>query len=229
MNRIGIICAMQTEMDILLNALGEGKKVKLFGITFYEGKIEDKDVVLSLCGVGKVNAAIGTTLLINEFNCDLIINSGIAGGISPLKKRDSVIATELGYHDFNVSAFGYPYGQVPQMPRFFQVNPGLLVLVKSIFNKVGLEYKTTRIYSGDLFVTSKEELSKIEDKEGFAVEMEGAAIAHVCVRSGIDFIVLRYISDIIGEENQEENYMEFEAEMSNRSAMVTLKLLQNMN
>lgn len=229
MNKIGIIAAMQPEMDILLDALGEGKKVKLFGITFFEGEIEGKNVVLSMSGVGKVNAAIAATVLINEFQCDFIINSGIAGGVSPLKKRDSVIATELGYHDFDTTIFGYPYGQVPQLPKYFQVNPELIVLVKSIFNRIGLPYKTTRIYSGDQFVNSKEQLAKIDMKEGFAVEMEGAAIAQVCIRSGIDFIVLRYISDIIGEENQEESYIEFEKEMSNRSAQVTLKLLQNMN
>lgn len=229
MNKIGIICAMQPEIDILTNALEDAKKIKLFGLTFFEGVIEGKNVVLSLCGIGKVNASIGTTLLINEFGCDLIINSGIAGGVSPLKKRDSVIATELSYYDVDVTIFGYSYGQVPQMPKFYQTNPGILVLIKSIFNKLGLDYKATRVYSGDSFVTSKDKLKNIDDKEGFAVEMEGTAIAQVCVRSGIDFLVLRYISDIIGEENQEEDYLAFESEMANRSASITLKLLENIN
>jgi adenosylhomocysteine nucleosidase len=83
MNKIGIICAMKSEMDILLNAIGVGRKVKMLGCTFYEGSINNHEVVLSLCGVGKVNSAIAATLLISEFQCSVIINSGIAGGVSP--------------------------------------------------------------------------------------------------------------------------------------------------
>ena len=229
MNKIGIICAMNPEMDILLNALEGSKKIKLLGITFYEGRIKDHDIVLSLCGVGKVNAAQGVTLLISEFGCNLIINSGIAGGVSPLKKRDSVIASSLSYFDFDATIFGYEFGQVPSLPKEYMVNPELLVLTKSIFNRLGLSYKSTKVFSGDQFVTSFDQLKGIKEENGFAIEMEGAAVAQVCVKAGIDFIVLRYISDIIGEENQEENYLEFESEMANRSANVTLALLENMN
>lgn len=229
MSKIGIICAMKPEMDILLEGLGEGKKVKMLGVTFYEGNINNHHVVLSLCGVGKVNAAVAATLLISEFNCNLIINSGIAGGVLPLKKRDSVIATSLAYHDFDTTPFGYEFGQVPGMPKEYMVNPELLIMVKTIFNRLELPYICTKVYSGDKFVHSMEQLSGVKNEEGYAVEMEGAAIAQVCVKAGIDFIVLRYISDIIGEENQQESYIEFEKEMSLRSSKVTLQLLENMD
>ena len=228
MNKIGIICAMKSEMDILLNAIGEGRKVKMLGCTFYEGNINNHEVVLSLCGVGKVNSAIAATLLISEFQCSLIINSGIAGGVSPLKKRDSVIASSLLYYDVDVTPFGYEKGQVPGLPKEFMVNPDLLIFVKSIFNRLELPYKCTKIYSGDQFVVSFDQLNGIKAGDGFAIEMEGASIAQVCIRAGIDFIVLRYISDIIGEENQEEEYFKFEKDMAERSASVTLTLLKNM-
>lgn len=228
MNRIGIICAMNSELGILLNAIGEGRKVKMLGATFYEGEIGGHSVVLSLCGVGKVNASVATTLLINEFQCSFVINSGIAGGVSPLKKRDSVIATSLSYYDVNVTAFGYELGQVPGLPKEFLVNPDLLVMVKGIFNRLNLPYVCAKVYSGDQFVTSKAQLQGIKEEGGYATEMEGAAIAQVCVKAGIDFIVLRYISDIIGAENQAEDYEKFEQEMAERSASVTLKLLENM-
>ena len=194
MNKIGIICAMKSEMDILLNAIGEGRKVKMLGCTFYEGNINNHEVVLSLCGVGKVNSAIAATLLISEFQCSLIINSGIAGGVSPLKKRDSVIASSLLYYDVDVTPFGYEKGQVPGLPKEFMVNPDLLIFVKSIFNRLELPYKCTKIYSGDQFVVSFDQLNGIKAGDGFAIEMEGASIAQVCIRAGIDFIVLRYIS-----------------------------------
>lgn len=228
MNKIGIICAMNPEMDILLDALLDSTKVKLLGITFYQGKINNHEVVLSLCGVGKVNAAQGVTLLISEFGCNLIINSGIAGGVAPLKKRDSMIASGLSYFDVDATIFGYDFGQVPSMPKEYMVNPDLLVLTKSIFNRLGLPYKSGKVYSGDQFVTSFDQLKGIKDDGGYAIEMEGAAVAQVCMKAGVDFIVLRYISDIIGEENQEESYLEFEKEMANRSAKVTLLLLENM-
>ena len=228
MNKIGIICAMKNEMDILLNALGEGRKVKMLGCTFYEGEIGGHNVVLCISGVGKVNAAIATTLLINEFKATLVINSGIAGGVSPLKKRDSVIASSLSYYDVNVTPFGYEMGQVPGLPKEYMINPDLLILVKSIFNRLSLPYKCSKIYSGDQFVTTFNQLNGIKAGDGVAIEMEGAAVAQVCIRAGIDFIILRYISDIIGEENQEEKYEQFEAEMSERSAKVTLNLLNNM-
>jgi adenosylhomocysteine nucleosidase len=228
MNKIDIICAMKSEMDILLNAIGEGRKVKMLGCTFYEGSINNHEVVLSLCGVGKVNSAIVATLLISEFQCSLIINSGIAGGVSPLKTRDSVIASSLLYYDVDVTPFGYEKGQVPGLPKEFMVNPDLLIFVKSIFNRLELPYKCTKIYSGDQFVVSFDQLNGIKAGDGFAIEMQGASIAQVCIRAGIDFIVLRYISDIIGEENQEEEYFKFENDMAERSASVTLTLLKNM-
>ena len=227
MNKIGIICAMETELDELLQGMDSVEEVKIIGIKFYCSTLNDKEIILSLCGVGKVNAAMATTVLIERFNCDLIINSGIAGGVAPLKKRDSVIATKLMYHDVDVTGFGYPFGQVPGYPKEFIVNPSILLLVKKIFSKLNLNFKTLPIVSGDKFVTSKEMLSGIEYTDGYAVEMEGAAIAQVCIKAGIDFIVIRYISDIIGEVNQEEDYAKFEAEMASRSASVTLEFLKN--
>ena len=229
MNKIGIIAAMAPEMDTLLSGMENVESVKLLGIKFYIGNIKNKNVVLSLSGVGKVNAAMAATILINHFNCDLIINSGIAGGTSPLKKRDSVIATKLMYHDVDVTGFGYSYGQIPGMPKEFIVSPTLIILLKKVFNKLGLPYKDRPVVSGDKFVTNKDLLANVIYDGDYAVEMEGASIAQVCTKAGVDFIVLRYISDIIGEENQQEDYNTFEMEMSNRSAEVTLSFLENID
>jgi nucleoside phosphorylase len=108
------------------------------------------------------------------------------------------------------------------------VNADLLIFVKSIFNRLELPYKCTKIYYGDQFVVSFDQLNGIKAGDGFAIEIEGASIAQVSIRAGIDFIVLRYISDIIGEENQDEEYFKVEKDMAERSASVTLTLLKNM-
>lgn len=227
--KIGIICAMRPEVEIMERNLLNSRSSIIMGLPFYEGKIGNHDVVLSLSGMGKVNSAIGATVLINIYKVDIVINSGIAGGILPLKKRDSVIATSLYYNDVDARFFGYEYGQVPGMPMEFNSDPTLISKVEEIFNKMGLSYRKIKVVSGDQFVTSMEQLKNIPDQENIATEMEGAAIAQTCYRANIPFIVLRYISDIVGVVDDQEYYQEFEDEMSNRSSQITLELLKNID
>lgn len=228
MNRIGIIAAMQPEMELIKESIESCEKVNELGIEFYVGNIGNTDVVLSLCGVGKVNASMATAILISSFECNLIINSGIAGGVAPLNTKDVVVASSLMYHDFDTTLFGYAYGQVPQMPKEFVVNPNALMLVESTLNKLNIEYKTAKIYSGDQFVSSLDALKNVGEPTNCAVEMEGAAIAHVATKAGVDFIVIRFISDIIGADKQVDDYLAFESEMAKKSANITLQLLNNL-
>lgn len=228
MNKIGIIAAMQPEMEIIYNSMEDIEEINILGVRFYTGLIGECNVVLSLCGVGKVNAAMAATLLISEFECNLLINTGIAGGVEPLKTRDVIIASDLSYHDFDTTTFGYEYGQVPQMPKRFYSSANAIMLAKSICNKLKIDYKVASIYSGDQFISSMEKLKNLGEIEGVACEMEGAAIAHVAVKAGIDFLVIRFISDIIGAENQIEDYQKFEREMAEMSAKITLQIVNNL-
>ncbi|MBQ3253875.1 MAG: 5'-methylthioadenosine/adenosylhomocysteine nucleosidase [Acholeplasmatales bacterium] len=228
MRKIGIIAAMAPEMELILQSMEEVEKVTELGISFYDGFIGENEIILSLCGVGKVNAAMAATLLISQFGCDLLINTGIAGGVAPLKTGDVIIADSLMYHDFDTTIFGYEYGQVPQMPKEIKSNPVALLLVKSALSKLNIDYKCCKVYTGDKFVSSFEVLSNVDINDGAACEMEGAAIAHVAFKARVDFIVLRYISDIIGEESQIDNYLEFEGEMASRSAKITLQIVNNL-
>ena len=227
MEKIGIISAMRTEMDLILDEMDEINEIKYLGNTFYEGTISDNDIVLVECGVGKVNAAMATTILISEFSCDLIINTGIAGGLPGTKTKDVIIASGLGYHDFDIRLFGYEYGQVPHMPKIFPVNPECVMLCKSTLNKLNIDYKSGVILSGDKFVSDLSLLSECKNIDVLAVEMEGCAIAHVATKAGIDFIVLRYISDVVGEPSQNEDYLKFEDEMARRSADIAISLIKN--
>ena len=226
--KVGIVAAMKPEMEEILNEMDELESVKIFGSEFHRGYIGNVEVILTECGMGKVNAAIATTIMIREFECSFIINTGIAGGTKPLKHRDIVIAESLTYHDVDATIFGYKYGQVPGMPAEYPVAVENIVMVKSVLNKLGIEYKTAKIYSGDQFISSMDAFKNLDNTVGIATEMEGTGVAQTCVRAGVDFVVLRYISDVVGEENQEEEYFQFENDMAHESATICIKLLQNL-
>ncbi len=227
MIKIGIIAAMKPEMDILKENLDHIQDVKIAGFVFYLGKINEHEIVLCESGVGKVNAGIASSLMIAEFECNLIINTGICGGLG-LKKRDVVIAKEVRYHDFDASPFGYEYGQVPGMPKTFVPSMESTIMIKSVLNRLGINYENVPVYSGDQFVTSLKQVEKANPGEVFACEMEGAGVAQSCTKAGVEFIVLRYVSDCIGSENQEEDYKKFEHEMAERSANICLQIINNL-
>lgn len=226
--RIGIIAAMKHEMDLLLDELIDLEETKYLGYTIFSGTVNEHEVFILESGMGKVNASMATTILISEFSAELIINTGIAGGISPSKTTDVIIGTRLMYNDVDARVFNYEYGQVPQMPRFFQINPELLVLVKKSLNKANVSFKEGLIVSGDKFISSIEPLKEVIDLNPLATEMEGCAVAQVATRAGVDFLIIRYISDVIGLPSQIEDYFEYEDKMSKESALITKSILNNL-
>ena len=226
---IGIIGAMQEEVNILRENINAYESVKLCGVEFYLGNVNDKEVVLCQCAVGKVNAAIATTILINEFNCDFIINTGIAGGIKGVTTKDIVIGSKLRYHDLDVTIFNYEYGQVPGLPTYLYPNLESVIMIKKALLKLGYGYKEGTIFTGDQFVSSLEQLKNMDLDDVCIAEMEGVAIAHVCVKSAVDFMVLRYISDVVGAPNQVEDFIAFESEMAQRSAQICLEVLHELS
>lgn len=227
MIKIGIIAAMKHEMDLLKQNLDHIHDVKIAGFVFYVGKINENDIVLCECGVGKVNAGSASSLMIAEFECNLIINTGVCGG-KGLQKKDVVIAKEVLCHDVDATAFGYEYGQVPGLPKRLVPSIESVIMIKSVLSRLGINYECVPVYSGDQFVTSLEQIKKINPEEVFACEMEGAGVAQSCTKAGIEFVILRYVSDCIGDENQEYDYNTFEAEMSERSANICLQIINNL-
>lgn len=224
---IGIIAAMKIEMELILDKMVDVEENKIAGIKFYSGYIGDKEIILCESGVGKVNASSAATILISNYNVDLLINTGIAGGLNDTKCRDVILANGVAWHDFDIRLFGYEYGQVPELPKVFPVNPYVLMNVKSVLNKLNISYKEGIIISGDQFVTSLDKIENVKDLNALACEMEGAAIAQVATKAGVDFIVLRYISDLVGKKGQNEDYLAFETEMANRSSLICLKIIDN--
>ena len=168
-------------------------------MTFNKGKLWSNEVIAVVCGIGKVNAAVCTQILVSEFNVDKVINVGVAGGIGKdIYPGDVVIATNLVEHDMDTTAFGDPHGQVPRMDTFdFKCDSSLIESANSACKKVGgFNTFTGRIVSGDVFVADVEKIKWLEKEfNALSCEMEGASIAHVCYLNNIPVVVIRSISD----------------------------------
>ena len=196
---LGIIAAMSEELDIFLKDMQLDSSTTKAGMTFNKGKLWSNEVIAVVCGIGKVNAAVCTQILVSEFNVDKVINVGVAGGIGKdIYPGDVVIATNLVEHDMDTTAFGDPHGQVPRMDTFdFKCDSSLIESANSACKKVGgFNTFTGRIVSGDVFVADVEKIKWLEKEfNALSCEMEGASIAHVCYLNNIPVVVIRSISD----------------------------------
>ena len=226
--RIGIIAAMSSEYKQVAQLL-EDKTEHTEGIyTYTEGRIKNNTIILTQCGIGKVNAATGAVELIRTFQPDCIISTGVAGGIDRcLKVMDVVASQHIVYHDVWCGE-GNAYGQIQGMPTQFEGNPTLFNCAMSIDTQTAIHGGL--ICTGDKFITDREELDVIKGNfpEGLAVDMESAAIAQVCHIYKVPFISFRIISDTPGAENHWEQYTNFWGEMADRSFGVTKAFLESL-
>ncbi|MBO1197994.1 5'-methylthioadenosine/S-adenosylhomocysteine nucleosidase [Staphylococcus simiae] len=196
---IGIIGAMEEEVTILKNKLNDVSEITIAHVKFYSGILNDKEVVITQSGIGKVNAAISTTLLINNFQPELIINTGSAGALDEsLAVGDVLISSQVKYHDADATAFGYDYGQIPQMPLAYQADQTLIELVSTVVEEQQLTAKHGEMVSGDSFIGSVEQRQRIKATfpHAMAVEMEATAIGQTCYQFNIPFVVVRAVSDL---------------------------------
>ena len=195
---IGIIGAMEPEVEAIIATLEEKASETVSGITFYTGKIGEKTVAVAKCGIGKVFAALCAEIMILKYNPDLLVNTGVGGALaSGITTGDIVIASDLCQHDMDTSAIGDPKGLVSGINMIYfeadkRANEILLTSAKSL----GLNARLGRIASGDKFIASKEDKTRImTDFSADACEMEGCAIAQTAFVNGTPFAVVRAISD----------------------------------
>ena len=217
MRRIGIIVAMTSEYGLVKSLLDQGKECAVRGIPFTEGKIGNVEVVLAKSGIGKVCAAVGTMEMIQRYSPNVIVNTGVAGGIDPLTEvMDIVVGENMVYHDVWCGE-GNEYGQVQGLPARYVSDKALCKLALSVEHD-GNVYGGL-ICSGDKFITNKEELVEIKKRfpEGLAVDMESCAIAHVCYMCGVPFLSYRIISDTPGVKDHYKQYLNFWEEAPKRS------------
>ena len=211
---LGIICAMQIEADGIIALCQNTETTEKYGMTFTKGTLHGKDVVVVVCGVGKVNAGMCAAVLINDFKPDLVINSGVAGAVSPMVSiGDIVVGTKAVEHDMNTTPLGDRQGEVsfPKCKKmFFECDKDASRLLEEVC--AGLDdTKTVRgiIASGDIFISDRSQRLRLNDRFGaLAREMEGAAIGHVCWCCGVPFAILRAISDDI-DENKGVDFVKF--------------------
>lgn len=200
MNNVGIIVAMQEELDEILKIMKDIEEKEYYGISFIKGKIANKKVVVVKSGVGKVNAARTTQILIDKLNVESVINVGSAGALNPfLDIGDIVIGDKLIQHDFDITAFDHDKGYITGVGDYIYSDSELVEKLQNIANNLKNEtykIKTGVIASGDIFCTEITMKNKIYSKfNAECVEMEGAAIAQVCYLDKIPFVVIRSISD----------------------------------
>ena len=227
MTKLGIIGAMQVEVELLLAAMENKEKKTIAGSDFYEGTLEGLPVVVVQCGVGKVNAAICAQILCSCFAITHLVNTGIAGSLcADLDIGDLVVSRDAMYHDFDCVHFGYPYGKVPGMDTVsFPADEAMIGYAFAAAEAVNPGHtKIGRVASGDQFVAVKELKEKIiACTQGLCTEMEGAAIAQTACRNAIPFVILRAISDK-ADDSAEMDYPTFERIAAHRCAEVTRNL-----
>ena len=231
MTKLGIIGAMQEEVETLLALMENKKELHKAGSVFYEGILEGLPAVIVQCGVGKVNAAMCAQVLCDLFDVTHLVNTGIAGSLcAELDIGDLVVSRDAMHHDVDAVHFGYPYGKIPGMDVIsFPADDTLVNYAFEAAESVNPGHtKIGRVASGDQFVAVKEVKERIiANTQGLCTEMEGAAIAQTAYRNGIPFVILRAISDK-ADDSAEMDYPTFERIAAHRCAEVTRNLARQL-
>lgn len=201
---IGIIGAMDEEVALLIENITNKQEQTIANCLFVTGRIDENDVVLLKSGIGKVNAAMATTILHERFMPDYVINTGSAGGFTEnLKIGDIVVSSQVVYHDVDVTSFDYAYGQVPGMPAMYAADSQLVSLATNALKSLDVTSQEGIIATADTFMADPQHVKRIRDKfpTMLAAEMEAAAVAQVCFQYNKPFVIVRALSDIAGKES----------------------------
>lgn len=212
--KIGIICAMKEEFELIKRNIENQTTVNKTHLEFIEGQLCGKEVVGVICGIGKVNASICTQILISEFKCTHILNTGVAGGIKPgVKFKDIVLAEDLIQHDVDVTKFGHKLGEIPYIgTHSFKCDENLLNIAKSVCEEMVKENPSFnihvgRIVTGDQFIADNSMSDRLyKTFDALACEMESGSIAQACYLNEVPFLIIRAISDNGGDIAGDEFY-----------------------
>ena len=229
---LGIIGAMEVEVKELREMMENPQAQTVAGMTFYQGTIKGKEVVVVRSGIGKVNAGICSQILVDRYNVEGIINTGIAGSLkNEINIGDIVLATVAVQHDVDATGFGYPLGEIPQMGiKEFPADEKLRALAEECSKKANPDIQVFcgRVASGDQFISSKEKKNWISANfDAFCTEMEGAAIAQAAYLNNIPYLVVRAISDK-ADDSANMDYSEFEAKAVENSVRLMAAMLEAM-
>lgn len=229
---IGIIGAMDPEVDALKEYAHINNKTTIAGMEFCEGTMGDRNVVIVKCGMGKVNAGICANTLINDFNCTKVINTGVAGSLdNRIDIGDVVISTDAVQHDYDVEAIGFQKGEIPYTGLYaFPADKDLREAAARAVSESAPEIHAYegRVCSGDQFITSKEQKDMITDHfGGECCEMEGGAVAQACYLNDTPFVIIRAISDKT-DGSQEVEFEKFLADAAGHCTKIVRYMVENM-
>lgn len=228
--KIAIIGAMEEEVTIIREKLENRQTEVVANSEFTSGSYDGKEIILLKSGIGKVNAAMTTAILLERYQPNIVINTGSAGGLNPeLNVGDVVISTTVCHHDVDATVFGYAYGQVPQMPKDYVADEKLIALAENSTNVLkGISVTKGLIASGDSFMSDPERVKMVAKQfPGLqAVEMEAAAIAQVAYQFHTSFVIIRSLSDIAGKESG-ISFDQFIHTAAQNSAQLVLEMVKN--
>ena len=230
MTKLAIMGAMQEEIDPLLDFFKDYKTIEYADNKYYEVNYKGFDIVIAHSKIGKVFASLTASIMIEKFGCDTLLFSGVAGGINPkLQIGDLIIADKLCQHDLDITAFGHPYGYVPEGKVFVKTTKYLRDLAIKVANENNLKVIEGTIATGDQFVHSSQRKEFIEKTfNADALEMEGASVAVVCDALNIPFFILRAISDT-ADMDAGFDFDEFLKSSAKNSADYLIKIVKELN
>lgn len=226
--KIGIIGAMQIEVDNLKKHMTDTKEAQISGVTFTQGQVEGVEVVAAVCGVGKVFAAICTEAMILKYNVDCIINIGVAGTLcEELGVMDVAIANRVVQHDMNTSALGDPVGLLSGLNEIYlPADEKLNAVIEKCVMARNINYEVGTIVTGDLFLAKKSTKAHLhENFDAIAGEMEGGSIGQVCYVNQVPFAIIRSISDGKGAEMDYATFAEKAAQVGIEVVLDVIKEL----
>lgn len=230
--KIGIIAAMEEELALLKNNLEDIQTSSFGQFRYHTGRIDDIEITLFQCGIGKVNAAVGTTLLLDKFSPDFLINTGVAGGFPDhVNMGDVVISSEVSHYDADATAFDYELGQIPKMPPVYKAD----TLLSKLAYKAGTSCDDISVHhgpilSGDSFIHTDQQVCFLADKfpRVMAVEMEGAAVAQTTFLFNVPFVLIRSISDKISEQGNPTTYSKWLEKAAANSTKIVLSIINEL-
>jgi len=231
--KIGIIGAMEEEVAKLKELMSDTRLETRAGMTFVSGKLNGKDIVVVRSGIGKVNAAVCTQILVDFYKITAVINTGVAGSLrNEINIGDIVLSTDAVTHDMDATGFGYEVGIIPRMDNsYFVADERLIRTAKQVCEEVNKDIAVYegRVLSGDQFISDHEKKEwLVKTFDGYCTEMEGVAIAQTAYLNQIPFLIIRAISDK-ADNSAEMDYSEFEIKAIEHTVNLVCGLVSKLN